>query len=121
VRSPDAFDPLLANLLVRGSDRAMCINRLRRALMEFRIVGVQTNVALHKQIVQHPTFLSGKYDTSFMAHFHFDMSTAVNQEACRDLVAMTAVTYLLRRRVDEPVVPERVKSGWHRSARRLPS
>jgi acetyl-CoA carboxylase biotin carboxylase subunit len=118
---PGRFDPLLANLLVRGSDRAMCINRLRRALMEFRIVGVQTNVALHKQIVQHPTFLSGKYDTSFMAHFHFDMSTAVNQEACRDLVAMTAVTYLLRRRIDEPVVPERVKSGWHRSARRLPS
>jgi hypothetical protein len=31
------------------------------------------------------------------------------------------VTYLLRRRIDAPIVPERLKSGWHRSARRLPS
>ena len=118
---PERFDPLLANLLVRGSDRAMCLNRLRRALMEFRVVGVQTNVALHKQIVQHPAFVSGKYDTNFMGRFRFDVSAMTSQEVCRDLVAMTAVTYLLRRRVHEPVVPERIQSGWHRSARRLPS
>jgi acetyl/propionyl-CoA carboxylase alpha subunit len=118
---PERFDPLLANLLVRGSDRAMCISRLRRALMEFRVVGVQTNVALHKQIVQHPAFVSGKYDTNFMARFRFDVSATTSEEVSRDLVAITAVTYLLRRRIDAPIVPERLKSGWHRSARRLPS
>jgi acetyl-CoA carboxylase, biotin carboxylase subunit len=118
---PERFDPLLANLLVRGSDRAMCINRLRRALMEFRVVGVQTNVALHKQIVNDPAFVSGKYDTRFMDRFRFDVGAVTSEEVSRDLVAMTAVTYLLRRRVDAPVVPERVMSGWHRSARRLPS
>lgn len=118
---PERFDPLLANLLVKGDDRDMCVSRLRRALMEFRIVGVQTNLALHKQIVQDPAFVGGKYDTRFMERFKFDVSANTSREACRDLVAMTAVTYLLRRRVDSPVVPERVKSGWHRSARRLPS
>lgn len=118
---PERFDPLLANLLVRGSDRSMCISRLRRALMEFRVVGVQTNVALHKQIVQHPAFVSGKYDTNFMARFRFDVGASTSEETCHDLVAMTAVTYLLRRRIAESVVPERIKSGWHRSARRLPS
>ncbi|MFO7633344.1 MAG: biotin carboxylase N-terminal domain-containing protein [Caldilinea sp.] len=118
---PERFDPLLANLLVRGSDRAMCINRLRRALMEFRVVGVQTNVALHKQIVNDLAFVSGKYDTRFMDRFRFDVGAVTSEEVSRDLVAMTAVTYLLRRRVDAPVVPERVMSGWHRSARRLPS
>jgi acetyl-CoA carboxylase biotin carboxylase subunit len=38
-RFPPRFDPLLANLIVAG-DRAMCVERLARALMEFRIVGV---------------------------------------------------------------------------------
>ncbi|MBE2241011.1 MAG: ATP-grasp domain-containing protein [Caldilineaceae bacterium] len=118
---PERFDPLLANLLVKGDDRAMCVSRLRRALMEFRIVGVQTNLALHKQIVQDPAFIAGNYDTRFMEHFQFDVSANTSREACRDLVAMTAVAYLLRRRVDAPVIPERIKSGWHRSARRLPS
>lgn len=118
---PERFDPLLANLLVKGDDRDMCVSRLRRALMEFRIVGVQTNLPLHKQIIQDPTFVAGNYDTRFMERFKFDVSANTSREACRDLVAMTAVTYLLRRRVDSPVVPERVKSGWHRSARRLPS
>ncbi|HRA66377.1 MAG TPA: biotin carboxylase N-terminal domain-containing protein [Caldilinea sp.] len=118
---PERFDPLLANLLVKGDDRAMCVSRLRRALMEFRIVGVQTNLALHKQIVQDPAFIAGNYDTRFMERFQFDVSANTSREACRDLVAMTAVAYLLRRRVDSPVVPERIKSGWHRSARRLPS
>jgi len=99
----------------------MCVSRLRRALMEFRIVGVQTNLALHKQIVQDPAFIAGNYDTRFMERFQFDVSANTSREACRDLVAMTAVAYLLRRRVDSPVVPERIKSGWHRSARRLPS
>ena len=118
---PERFDPLLANLIVKGDDRKICISRMRRALMEFRIVGVQTNLSLHKQILQDAAFTAGRYDTSFMGRFRFDVSANTSDEVCRDLVAMTAVTYLLRRRVDAPVVPERVKSGWHRSARRLPS
>jgi acetyl/propionyl-CoA carboxylase alpha subunit len=117
---PERFDSLLANLIVKGDDRAMCLSRMQRALMEFRIIGVQTNVALHKQIIQNPGFVSGKYDTTFMSRFRFDVGANTSEEACQDLAAIIAVAYLLRRRVGSPVVPERVKSGWHRSARRLP-
>ena len=118
---PERFDSLLANLLVKGDDRQMCLNRLSRALMEFRIVGVQTNLALHRQILQDPAFVAGVYDTNFMARFRFNVGANTSEEVCQDLAAMTAVTYLLRRRVDSRVVPERMKTGWHRSARRLPS
>ncbi len=118
---PERFDSLLANLLVKGDDRQMCLSRLSRALMEFRIVGVRTNVALHKQIIQAPAFVAGTYDTGFMARFRFNVGANTSEEVCHDLAAITAVTYLLRRRVGSTVVPERMKTGWHRSARRLPS
>jgi len=118
---PERFDPLLANLIVKGDNRAVCLSRMRRALMEFRIVGVQTNAPLHKQLIQHPAFVAGVYDTNFMARFRFDVSANTNEETCRDLVAIVAVAYLMRRRLDRPVTPPRFLSGWHRSARRLPS
>jgi acetyl-CoA carboxylase biotin carboxylase subunit len=117
---PPRFDPLLANLIVRGGTRAECVARLGRALGEFRVVGVQTNIPLHQQIVHEPAFVSGAYDTSFMARFRFDDNHRT-LETRRDLAAIMAVAYALRRRLGAPVTPEQVKTGWHRSARRLPS
>ena len=48
---PLRYDPLLANLVVKGDSRSVCVERMRRALQEFRIVGVQTNLPLHMQIL----------------------------------------------------------------------
>ena len=116
---PQRYDSLLANLIVRGATRELCLERLRRALGEFRVVGVQTTIPLHSQIVFHPSFAEGRYDTGFMSRFRFDMNHRT-LETRRDLAAMMAVAYSMRRREGRPVVPDRVKMGWHRSARRLP-
>lgn len=116
---PQRFDPLLANLIVRGDTREACVHRLRRALQEFRVVGVQTNLPLHLQILHDPAFESGQYDTRFMHAFRFDTKFR-DEEMHSDLAAMVAVAYALRGRVGKSVVPETVRSGWHRSARRLP-
>ena len=116
---PQRYDSLLANLIIRGATRELCLERLRRALGEFRIVGVQTTIPLHSQIVFHPSFAEGRYDTGFMSRFRFDMNHRT-LETRRDLAAMMAVAYIMRRREGQPVVPDRVKTGWHRSARRLP-
>jgi len=116
---PLRYDPLLANLIVAGDTRDRCVQRLRRALQEFRVVGVRTNLPLHMQIVNDEAFVAGKYDTRFMHNFSFDVA-CYDAQVCRDLVAMAAVAYVLRRRIGKPVVPETMKTGWHRSSRRLP-
>ncbi len=117
---PQRFDPLLANLIVKGENRADCVARLARALGEFRVVGVETNIPLHQQIVREPSFVSGDYDTSFISRFRFDRHNRA-EATRRDLAAIMAVAYALRRRIAAPVTPDQVKTGWHRSARRLPS
>ena len=61
------YDSLLAKLTTRGRDLAEASTRAIRALGEFRVRGVETNVAFLKKVVQHPIFVAGKCDTSFIA------------------------------------------------------
>ncbi len=116
---PLRFDPLLANLIVKGDTREGCVQRMRRALQEFRIVGVQTNLPLHMQVLHDEEFAAGNYDTRFMTQFRFE-TICRDEEVRRDLAAMVAVAYALRGHNGKPQTPERIQTGWHRSARRLP-
>jgi acetyl-CoA carboxylase biotin carboxylase subunit len=60
------YDPLIAKLIVSGSNREEVLARSRRALAEFRIEGIRTNLPLHRRSVDDPRFIRGKYDTLFL-------------------------------------------------------
>ncbi len=64
---PPQYDPMIAKLIVWGADRDEAARRAARALAEFLIVGVKTNLALHHAIVQHEDFLAGRLTTHFLA------------------------------------------------------
>ena len=63
---PVYYDSMLAKLIVWGPDRAAAIARSRRALGEFKILGVSTTIDVHKMIVDSPEFQAGSADTGFM-------------------------------------------------------
>jgi acetyl-CoA carboxylase biotin carboxylase subunit len=65
-RVPPNYDSLLAKLIVRADNRPAAIARLRRALSEFIVEGPKTNLDLHKRIVEHPDFISGRLDTHLL-------------------------------------------------------
>jgi acetyl-CoA carboxylase biotin carboxylase subunit len=58
---PPYYDSMIAKLIVHAPTRAEAIARMRRCLNEIAIVGISTNVALHKRIIEHPDFLAGDY------------------------------------------------------------
>ncbi len=64
------YDSMLAKLLVWGSSRPEAIRRLSRALEEYRLMGLKTNLPFHQKLVDSHHFISGKFDTSFIEH-HF--------------------------------------------------
>lgn len=64
---PLFYDPLLSKLIVWGSDRAQAIARLRRALDEYRIVGVRTTLPFARWLMDHPRYLAGDFSTDFIA------------------------------------------------------
>ncbi len=65
-RVPPHYDSLLAKLIVRADNRPAAIQRLRRALAEFVVEGVKTNIDLHRRIIDHPDFIAGRLDTHLL-------------------------------------------------------
>jgi acetyl-CoA carboxylase biotin carboxylase subunit len=60
------YDPMVAKLVTWGADRGEAIDRLKRALSEFVVKGIKTSIPFHQNVVRHPVFLSGRYDTGFI-------------------------------------------------------
>ena len=63
---PPYYDSLVAKLVVKGRDRSEAISRMKRALEMFAIEGIKTSIPLHRRILSHPDFVSGKFDTHFI-------------------------------------------------------
>ncbi len=63
---PPHYDSLLAKVIVHATDRAGAIARMRRALDEFVIEGIKTNIPLHRRILDHPKFQRGEVSTRFI-------------------------------------------------------
>jgi acetyl-CoA carboxylase biotin carboxylase subunit len=63
---PMDYDPLLAKLIGYGTDRDQAIGRLTRALNEYFVGGIKTNISLFRRILSDPDFRAAKLDTSFL-------------------------------------------------------
>ena len=63
---PMDYDPLLAKLIGYGTDREQAISRLTRALNEYFVGGIKTNISLFRRILRDPDFHAGKLDTGFL-------------------------------------------------------
>jgi acetyl-CoA carboxylase, biotin carboxylase subunit len=67
---PRFYDPMISKLSVWGQTRADAIARLKRALSEYVVKGITTNVAYLISILEHPDFAKGDYDTGFLPRAH---------------------------------------------------
>ena len=63
---PIEYDPLLAKLVGYGENREQAINRLLRALYEYFVGGIKTNISLFRRILKDPDFRAGNLDTGFL-------------------------------------------------------
>jgi acetyl-CoA carboxylase biotin carboxylase subunit len=63
---PMDYDPLLAKLIGYGTDRDQAIGRLTRALNEYFVGGIKTNISLFRRILGDPDFRAAKIDTGFL-------------------------------------------------------
>ncbi len=60
------YDSLISKLVVSGSTRNECLMRLRRALEEYAVGGIETTIELHQSIVNQPDFVNGDYDIHWL-------------------------------------------------------
>ncbi|HYP18926.1 MAG TPA: acetyl-CoA carboxylase biotin carboxylase subunit [Chloroflexia bacterium] len=121
------YDPMIAKLIVWAPSRAHAILRMRRALREYRIAGIQTNIPFHLRVMQSLDFQRGRLDTKFVERLLGDGARSV-QSTDDDLeliAAMSAALVLDRKRqagAATAVGPAQNSSAdgnaWRRAGRR---
>jgi acetyl-CoA carboxylase biotin carboxylase subunit len=88
---PIYYDPMIAKLIVHGADRTEAIERMIRAIDEYKISGVQTTLEFCKFVMQHKAFVSGKFDTHFVnTHFKPEMLKQTPDSEEQDMIAAIA-------------------------------
>jgi 3-methylcrotonyl-CoA carboxylase alpha subunit len=68
------YDPMIAKLVVHGRDRTEALRMLRKALEEYKVVGVSTNVEFLKTLAGNSSFIEGEVETGFISvgNFYLD-------------------------------------------------
>ncbi|MGE7903506.1 acetyl-CoA carboxylase biotin carboxylase subunit [Peribacillus sp. NPDC094092] len=69
------YDSMIAKLIVHGKNREEAIARMKRALSEFVIEGIDTTIAFHLRLLEHPDFKAGNFNTKFLEMNDLTVST----------------------------------------------
>jgi acetyl-CoA carboxylase, biotin carboxylase subunit len=78
---PIYYDPMISKLIVHGKNRTEAIEKMLRAMDDYKIVGVETTLDFCKFVLRHQAFVSGKFDTGFIGkYFKPEMLDAENPE-----------------------------------------
>ena len=85
------YDPMIAKLIVWGETRGQAILRMRRALEEYRIVGVRTNIPFHQTLMDSHRFMGGQFDTRFVEE-RFSMDDAIESRSSNAEIAAILAT-----------------------------
>jgi len=120
---PIYYDPMISKLIVWAQTRNEAIERMKRALYEYKISGVKNTIPFLKRIMEAEDFVSGNYDTHFIEKNPavLEIPSDCNQE-CEDMalfIAYLDYTEKMKKLVSEPTeVKNGGSSPWKEFARR---
>jgi acetyl-CoA carboxylase biotin carboxylase subunit len=111
---PVHYDPLISKLVACGYSRRDAILRMRRAVSEYRVIGIKTTLAFFERVLHHPAFVAGDFDTSFVDTVFADADRA--RERRLDVAVAAAALSAFRERQAARLQPPVGGDGaWWRS------
>jgi acetyl-CoA carboxylase biotin carboxylase subunit len=113
---PIYYDPMISKLIVWARTREGAIDRMKRALFEYKISGVKTSIKFLESIMNHPVFESGKYNTHFIEDHYDDLFTIAQpcDMECEDIAVVTAfIDYLDKLNKQVEVTPQQSNGSSH--------
>ncbi|HEY6477510.1 MAG TPA: acetyl-CoA carboxylase biotin carboxylase subunit [Polyangia bacterium] len=90
------YDPMISKLCAWADARPAAIDRMRRALGEYHVGGIKTNLAFHRRVMRHPAFLRGDYDTGFIERHKAELAQPPPDEETAALAAIAAAAAAAR-------------------------
>ncbi|MEA5460534.1 acetyl-CoA carboxylase biotin carboxylase subunit [Arcicella sp. LKC2W] len=92
---PIFYDPMIAKLITYGKDRNEAIDKMIRAIDEFKISGIETTLQFCKFVLKHEAFLSGKFDTRFIGLYYTPDKLDEPVDADEEIIAGVLSIHLL--------------------------
>jgi acetyl/propionyl-CoA carboxylase alpha subunit len=106
------YDSMISKLICYGETRGEAVLRMRRALEEYRIMGVKTNIPFHQHMMDSHRFLTGQFDTKFVEE-RFSMSDREAPDVMEAAILATLVAHKQSQQASQIVAPgERDTSNW---------
>jgi acetyl-CoA carboxylase, biotin carboxylase subunit len=84
------YDPMISKLCTWADARPAAIDRMRRAVGEYHVGGIRTNLPFHRRVMRHPAFAAGEYDTGFIERHKAELTPAEPDDATAELAAIAA-------------------------------
>ena len=114
---PIHYDPMISKLVTYGYNRKDALMRMRRAVAEYKILGIKTTLPFFERVLRHPAFVAGDFDTSFVDKV-FAEDDRQRERPWEVAVAAAAIRVLRERQAArfEPQAAGSASSGWRRSA-----
>src|SRR6266699_3877691 len=116
---PIDYDPLISKLVAWGATRDEAIGRMKRALGEYHIEGIKTNISFFLEVLDHPDFRKGVFDTSFIDRW---LQTRTLQsplsDVDQDFAILAASLFHSERSGPRPEAARREESLWRLDGRR---
>ncbi len=94
------YDSMISKLIVWGETRGQAILRMRRALAEYKIVGVKTNIPFHQNLLEQHRFIAGQFDTRFVED-RFSMEEAEEEKDVHPDVAAIIATLVAHQQAEK--------------------
>jgi acetyl-CoA carboxylase biotin carboxylase subunit len=116
---PIFYDPMIAKVITWGESRKEAVDRMQRALTEFIVSGIKTNIVLHKTILKHPKFLDGSYTTQFLEKNFEVMEPELFKEVDDPIFLIAAAITAYNDRKSKDVRQANVFSNWKRLSRKI--
>ncbi|MBS1595698.1 MAG: acetyl-CoA carboxylase biotin carboxylase subunit [Bacteroidetes bacterium] len=115
---PIYYDPMIAKLVAYGKDRTEAIDRMLRAIQEYKITGVKNTLQFGAFVITHPDFVSGKFDTHFVAK-HFKPEYLKKEDPAEMEMAALVAAHVFERKPkaatsSKPAAPA-AESKWVRN------
>jgi len=108
---PLEYDPLLSKLITWGRTRDEAIQRMLRALSEYRVYGIKTTIPFFKRILLHSKFRAGDYNTHFISGLEKETDGSGPEDKEIALIA-AGVKVLSERKSGTVSLPQRRRSSW---------
>lgn len=116
---PIYYDPMIAKVITWGDTREEAIDRMIRALSEFVLTGIKTNIVLHKSILKHPMFLDGSYTTQFIEKNFEVLEPEIFKEVEDPVFLISAAISAYQDRQSKDVRRYNIASNWRRVGRKI--